>query len=95
MAACGSTDRVGPFLVSSNHPITDASSVDQKMLILNLENKPPAAIEEIAAAYRRQILRKDFADRVEVDGWRLGALNVLLNAASLLPGIKKAFAGAE
>jgi len=93
MAACKSAAPLGPLLVTSNRPIGEASPADQKILLVNLEDANAAAIEEIAAAYRRQILRKDFADRAELDGWRLGALNLILDAANLLPGISKAYAG--
>ncbi len=54
-----------------------------------------AAAPEIVAAYRRQVLRKDFGDRDEVDGWRLVVLNRMLDAAQLLPGTSKAYAAAR
>ena len=59
---------------------------------MNLGGASPAAVAEIVSAYRRQILRKDFADRAEIDSWRLAVLNVALDAAQLLPGISKAYA---
>lgn len=92
MEACGSAP-IGPILVSSNRPILEATAADQKMLVVNLENAPAAAIGEIVAAYRRQILHKDFDDRAEIEGWRLTVLSFILDAARLLPGIKKAYAG--
>jgi hypothetical protein len=60
---------------------------------VNLSTTPPEAIGEILAAYRRQILRADYADRAELDGWRLWALNHILDTAKMLPGISKAYAG--
>ncbi len=54
-----------------------------------------AAVPEIVAAYRSQVLRKDFGDRDGVDGWRLVVLNRMLDAAQMLPGISKAYAAAR
>ncbi|MDO9094109.1 MAG: hypothetical protein Q8R98_10920 [Rubrivivax sp.] len=94
MKACGSVLPDGPLLVTALRPV-DASSVSQRLLVVNLGSAAPGAMPEVLAAYKRQLLRKDFADRAEIDGWRLVVLNGALNAAQLLPGISKAYAAAR
>lgn len=89
---CGSTAPDGPLLVTSQTPLDGGSTVGERLLIVNLSTTPPGALPEVLAAYRQQILREDYADRVEMDGWRLWALNHVLDAANLLPGIAKAYA---
>ena len=93
MKACGTTAPDGPLLVTSQRPLGGTIPDGEKLLVVNLSNTPKGAIAEVLAAYRAQILRKDFADRAEVDSWRLKFLNHLLEAATLLPKIKKAYAG--
>lgn len=93
MEVCGYTAPDGPLLVTSRRALGGSIPADEKLLIVNLSNTPPGAIPEVLAAYRQQILRKDFADRYELDSWRLQALNHVLEAAKLLPRIKKAYAG--
>lgn len=93
MKVCGTTAPDGPLLVTSEHALGGVIPAGEKLLIVNLSTTPAAAILEVLAAYRQQILRKDFADRAEMDAWRLQALNHLLEAATLLPRIKKAYAG--
>jgi hypothetical protein len=93
MKACGSAAPDGPLLVTAQLPMDGSSVPGQRLLIVNLSTTPPEAIGEVLAAYRRQILREDFADRSELDGWRLRVLNHVLDAAHLLPGISKAYAG--
>ena len=95
MKACGSTAPDGPILVTSQRPFDAAAVPGQRLLLVNLGGASPAAVAEIVAAYRRQILRADFADRAEIDGWRLVVLNVALDAAQLLPGISKAYAAGK
>jgi hypothetical protein len=92
MNVCGSTTPDGPLLVTALTPLDGSLSAGQRLLIVNLSTTPPGALPEVLAAYRRQILRQDYADRAEMDGWRLWALNQVLNAANLLPGITKAYA---
>jgi hypothetical protein len=91
MKVCGSAD--GPLLVTSQRYLGDGVPAGERLLIVNLSNTPKGAIAEVLAAYRDQILREDFADRVAMDSWRLQALNHILEAAKLLPLIKKAYAG--
>lgn len=93
MKVCGSGVPDGPLLVTTQRPLDGAVAPGQRLLIVNLSTTPPEAMREVLAAYRQQILRKDFADRAELDGWRLRALNYVLDAAQLLPGISKAYAG--
>lgn len=93
MKVCGSASPNGPLLVTSQHPLDGAAAPGQRLLVVNLSTTPPEALREVLAAYRKQILRKDFADRADLDGWRLWALNHILDAAQLLPGLSKAYAG--
>ncbi len=51
-----------------------------------------AAAGEVLEAYRRQIRRALFADRAETTHWRLAVLDVLFDAAALLPAISRAYA---
>ena len=95
MKACGSAAVEGPILVTGQRPIDAGAVAGQRLLIVNLGGAPPAAVAEIVAAYRRQILRPDFADRAETEGWRLAVLNAVLDAAHLLPGISKAVAASR
>ena len=93
MKACGSAAPDGPLLVTTEQALDGSAAPGPRLLIVNLSTTPPEAVREVLAAYRRQILRKDFPDRAELDGWRLWALNHVLDAAKLLPGISKAYAG--
>jgi hypothetical protein len=93
MKVCGSASPDGPLLVTTLRPLDGLAAPSQRLLIVNLSTTPPEAVREVMAAYRRQILREDFADRTEMDGWRLRVLNHVLDAAQLLPGISKAYAG--
>ena len=91
MKVCGSTSPDGPLLVTSQAPLDGGVTPGQRLLIVNLSNTPTGALGEVLAAYRQQILRKDFADRAELDGWRLVALNYVLDAATMLPQLRKAY----
>jgi hypothetical protein len=91
MKVCGSTAPDGPLLVTSQVPLTGGIIPGQRLLIVNLSATPTGALGEVLAAYRQQILRKDFADRAELDGWRLVALNYVLDAATMLPELRKAY----
>jgi len=91
--ACGEITDKGPLIITVTKPITKQSTVVQNMLIVNLSKTHPSAIPEVLAAYKRQVTKKDFADRSEVDSWRLIVLNKLLSAADLAPQIKKVMAG--
>lgn len=93
MRVCGSTSPDGPLLVTTLQPLDGRSPIGSRVLVVNLARTSPEAIREAMAAYRRQVLRKDF-DRVpETEAWRLWALDRMLDAAQLLPGISKAYAG--
>ena len=93
MRACGSSVPDGPLLVTSTRPLDPASPLlTQRLLVLNLATTPPAAVGEAMAAYRKQLQRRDFADRAELAGWRMTLLNAALETASLLPFISKAYA---
>ncbi len=94
MQACGSAAPEGPLLVTSTRPIDPASPLaTQRMLVVNLGNTSTAAVGEVLEAYRRQIRRADFSDRAETEHWRLAVLDLLLDAARVLPGVSKAMAG--
>ena len=95
MKVCGSAAPDGPLLVTTLRPLDGAATPGQRLLVVNLATTPLEALREVFAAYRRQIQRKDFADRAELEGWRLWALNRLLDTAQLLPGISKAYAGSR
>lgn len=95
LKACGSQSPDGPLLVTALKPLDRELAAGQPLLIVNLSRTPPEAVREVLAAYRRQIQNPDFADRREVDSWRLQALNHLLDAAQLLPGISKAYAASK
>jgi hypothetical protein len=90
--ACGSPLPDGPLLVTGVRPLQGLSASDQRLLVVNLGNTPPDAVREVLAAYRRQILRSDFTGPGELDGWRLWVLDHVLDAANLLPVIRKAYA---
>jgi len=93
MQACGSATPDGPILVTTLRELDPAAPPGQRLLIVNFGNASPAAVAEIIAAYRRQVMRRDFDDRAGLDGWRLSLLSAALDAARLLPGIRKAYAG--
>jgi hypothetical protein len=95
MKVCRSTLPDGPLLVTTLPGPELGVAPGQRMLIVNLSTTPPEALREVLAAYHRQLQSADFARRDKIDGWRLAALNVLLDAAKLLPGISKAYAGAK
>jgi hypothetical protein len=95
MRVCGSTTPDGPLLVTTLQPPRDGFAPGQRMLIVNLGSARPEAMREVLAAYRRQIQEKDFTDRRHLDGWRLAALDVMLEAAHMLPGMSKALAGTK
>lgn len=95
MKVCRSATPDGPLLVTTL-PWPDLGvAPDRRMLILNLQATPPEALREVLAFYHRQLQAKDFSRQSQVEGWRLGALNLLLDAAKLLPGISKAYAGTK
>ena len=93
MKVCGSAAPDGPLLVTTQRPLDGVLAPGQRLLIVNLSTTPPGAVRDVLAAYRRQILRKDYEGRTELEGWRLQALNHVLDAAQLLPGGSKAYAG--
>lgn len=95
MRACGSASPDGPLLVTTPLPLDGSgpgSPIGSHVLVLNLARTSPEAMREAVASYRRQVLRKDFPRIPEAEVWRLAALNSMLDAARLLPGIK-GFAG--
>jgi hypothetical protein len=91
LKACGSPLPDGPLLVTGLRPLDGKSAPDQPLLVVNLAATPPDAIREVLAAYRRQILRSDFSGPGELDSWRLWVLDHVLDAANLLPVIRKAY----
>lgn len=93
MRACGSAAPDGPLLVTTLLPLDGRGPIGSRVLVVNLARTSPEAVREAMASYRRQVLRKDF-DRVpDSEAWRLWALDRMLDAAKLLPGISKAYAG--
>ena len=91
LKACGSALPDGPLLVTGLYPLDGKSASEQRLLVVNLGATPPDAAREVLAAYRRQILRKDYAGPGELDGWRLWVLDHVLDAANLLPVTRKAY----
>ena len=90
--ACGSPLPDGPLLVTGQHPLSTGAPVDQRVLVVNLGTTPPEAVPEIIAAYRRHLLRADYTGPGDLDTWRLWMLDHVLDAADLLPLIRKAYA---
>ena len=84
MKVCGSASPNGPLLVTSQYPLDSAAAPGQRLLVVNLSTTPPEALREVLAAYRKQILRKDFADRADLDGWRLWAVQRTMPATPQL-----------
>jgi hypothetical protein len=93
MKVCGSTAPDGPLLVTTVMPLNGKVAPSERMLIVNLSTTRPEAIGEVLAAYRKQISSKQFDGEGELEGWRLQLLNITLEAAQLLPGISKVYAG--
>ena len=90
--ACGSQIPEGPLLVTSLKPLGELTAAPgERLLVVNLSRTQPDAAREVLAAYRRQILRAEFTHPVPLDWWRLWVLNHLLDAANLLPEIRKAY----
>jgi hypothetical protein len=92
MQVCGSASPDGPLLVTSQRPLDGSAPAGERLLVVNLSTTPAEAVPEVMAAYRRQVMRRDFDNRDELDGWRLQALNHLITAAQLLPSLSKAYA---
>jgi hypothetical protein len=90
--ACGSPMPDGPLLVTAVRPIDGQSPPQTRLLIVNLGNTPPEAVPEILRVYRRQIASNGIDGRGELDGWRLKVLNTMLEAADILPLIRKSYA---
>lgn len=82
----------GTLLVTTQRPLDGAAAPGERLLIVNLSTTPMDAVPEVVATYRRQVMRRDFDRRDELDGWRLQALSHLITAAQLLPGISRAYA---
>lgn len=95
MKVCRSAKPDGPLLVTTLPWPELGVAPDQRMLILNLQTTPPEALREVLASYHRQLQAKDFSRQSQTEGWRLATLNVLLDAAKLLPGVSKAYAGTK
>ena len=91
LKACGSPLPDGPLLVTGLRALDGKSAPDQRLLVVNLGTTPTDAVREVLAAYRRQILRSDFSGPGELDSWRLWVLDHVLDAANLLPVIRKAY----
>jgi len=89
--ACGSPLPNGPLLVTGQHPLSTGAPADQRLLVVNLGTTPPEAVPEIIAAYRRHILRVDYTGPGDLDSWRLWMLDHVLDAADILPLIRKAY----
>lgn len=89
---CDSATLDGPLLVTSQRPLDGTALPGDRLLIVNLSQTPVEAIPEVVATYRRRVMDKVFDKRDTLDGWRLQALNHLLAAANVLPGITKAYA---
>jgi hypothetical protein len=93
MKVCGSTAPDGPLLVTTLLPLDGKVAPNERMLIVNLSQTRPEAIGEVLAAYRRHISSRGIEGEGELEGWRLKLLNLTLDAAHLLPGISKVYAG--
>jgi hypothetical protein len=97
MKVCGSGAPDGPLLVTTQLALDGSVAPGQRLLIVNLSTTRTEAIREVLAVYRRQIVRTDagFSEPGELDGWRLRLLNHVLDAAHMLPGLSKAYAGSK
>jgi len=91
-AACGSQAPDGPLLVTTLLPLDGAKDLPPRLLVVNLGSTPPDAVREVLDVYRRQLATRPFDDRGDLDGWRLRALDAMLQAASFLPVIRKSYA---
>lgn len=89
--ACGSPLPDGPLLVTGQRALSPGAPADQRLLIVNLGRTPPEAVPEIIAAYRRHVLRVDYTGPGDLDTWRLWMLDHVLDAANILPLIRKAY----
>ena len=86
---CGSSPD-GPLLVTTQRPLDGVAAPGPRLLIVNLSTTPPEAMREVLAAYRHRSCKRT-SRTADLDGWRLGALNYVLDAAQLLPRISKAY----
>ena len=93
MKVCGSAAPDGPLLVTAQRPLDGAVAPGQRLLIVNLSTTSPEAIGEVLAAYRRQILRADFADRAEMDGWRLSSVELCARRGALASWAQQGLCG--
>jgi hypothetical protein len=91
---CASTASDGPWLVTAQRPLTAADAAAQPLLIVDLSVTPPAAVAEVLATYRQQIVRGRGGENWEL-GWRLRFLNSVLEAADFLPLISKVYAASK
>ena len=91
--ACGSPLPSGPLLVTALRPLDGHSPPGPRLLVVNLGSTPPDAVPEVLKVYLRQIVASGsrFDDRGALDGWRLRALDGMLEAANILPLIRKAY----
>ena len=90
--ACGSAMPDGPLLVTTLLPLDGTTALPPRLLVVNLASTPPDAVREVLDVYRRQLATRPFDDRGDLDGWRLRALDAMLEAASFLPVIRKSYA---
>jgi hypothetical protein len=93
MKLCGPGQSDGPILVSGLRPLRAQSPAGERLLVVNLSMTSPAAMGEAIAAFRRQVMRKDYDGPDSYEYWRLWVLDKALVAAKLLPGVGKAYAG--
>jgi hypothetical protein len=91
--ACGSPLPSGPLLVTALKPLDGRTAPGPRLLVVNLGGTPPDAVPEVLKVYLRQIVTQDhqWDDPGAIDGWRLRLLDGMLEAASILPLIRKAY----
>lgn len=92
--ACGSPLPTGPLLVTALKPLDGHAPPEPRLLVVNLGSTPPDAVPEVLKVYLRQIVTPDrkWDDPGAIDGWRLRLLDGMLEAANILPLIRKAYA---
>lgn len=74
------TNRPGPFLISTLHPLGVITEDEFPLLYADLSVSNPAAMNEIVSAYKRQIRTETIDGLERFHPLRLRLLNLILNA---------------
>ena len=81
----------GPFLVSSLKPLT--AGAGGPLMVADLGDTAPAAMEEVVMEYRRQLSAKPLASVEDFKSLRLKLLNLILLTDTNIRIVKEALAG--